>query len=1044
MKQKLPKTFIRFCAFLGAWMLLTAASAREMHPAFGKDREISGKVTDEKGTGLAGATISIKGTTRGTNTDADGNYRITVPNDAATLVYSYIGYVKQEVAVGSRTVINIQMALGEGALQEVVVTALGIEKDTRTLGYSVTSIDASALNQARESNVINSLQGRVAGLNISPGSGGPGSSSRINLRGVSNFKGGSPLFVINGVPMDNTTRGTAGEWGGSDNGDGISNINPDDIESMTVLKGATASALYGTRATNGVILVTTKSGKNAGLSVEYNGNLQFDKVINFTDFQYVYGQGQQGVRPADATSARNSGVYSWGEKMDGAMYTQFDGKQYAYSPVKDNIQQFYQTAPTFTNTVSASGGNEKTSFRLSMSSMDASGVMRNNTVKRKTINLNVTQKVTSKLDVTLMANYIDQQDKNRPMMSDAPLNANYGITLLASSFNQLALKPGYDPITGAEMTFSDDSYKTNPWFVVNQYKNQQDRKRLISAITGKYQFTDWLYLQGRAGYDVINDGAFSITPWGTAYQALGSMNRARSQTTELNVDGLLGLNRDIAQDLNLNVAIGGNLRKNRLESVGISGSNFSIPYLYTISNTLSRSQSYGYNERQVQSGYYTAEFDYKHILSLATTGRYDVYSTLPSANRGIFAPSVSASFVFSELLKPNAMNFGKIRASYAQTSGEAFDAYLTTQYYSLGNTYNGLPQGGFSSQMPNSNLKPYRMKEFEAGFETKFFNNRLGLDVAYFNRKTEGEIVSGPLSITTGFTSRVLNLGSTKNAGVEVLLTGTPVKTRNFTWDASFNVTYVKNTIVDIDGAGNTKILTLGTYRPLNGNVAHVKGMPAAQIMAYDFKYDAAGKMIIGSDGIPVRGDLKPMGSAIPNLYGGLNNSFSYKNFSFSFLIDYKFGAKVLSATNHYSYVDGLNKATLVGRETGVVANGVVLSADGTSSTANTKNVIAQDYYRGLITNVSKLSVFNADFIKLRQVVIGYRLPSRWFSNSKVPFESVTLSAVGRNLLVLMKHTDNFDPEAGFSSNINYAGTEGAQLPSTRTFGFTLNAKFKK
>ncbi|MBO9639783.1 MAG: TonB-dependent receptor plug domain-containing protein, partial [Siphonobacter aquaeclarae] len=397
-------------------MLLTAASAREMHSAFGKDREISGKVTDEKGTGLAGATISIKGTTRGTNTDADGNYRITVPNDAATLVFSYIGYVKQEVAVGSRTVINIQMALGEGALQEVVVTALGIEKDTRTLGYSVTSIDASALNQARESNVINSLQGRVAGLNISPGSGGPGSSSRINLRGVSNFNGGSPLFVINGVPMDNTTRGTAGEWGGSDNGDGISNINPDDIETMTVLKGATASALYGTRATNGVILITTKSGKNAGLSVEYNGNLQFDKVINFTDFQYVYGQGQQGKRPTDATSARNSGVYSWGEKMDGAMYTQFDGKQYAYSPVKDNIQQFYQTAPTFTNTVSASGGNEKTSFRLSMSSMDASGVLRNNTVKRKTINLNINQKVTNKLDVILMANYIDQQDQNRPNM----------------------------------------------------------------------------------------------------------------------------------------------------------------------------------------------------------------------------------------------------------------------------------------------------------------------------------------------------------------------------------------------------------------------------------------------------------------------------------------------------------------------------------------------------------------------------------------------------------------------------------------------------
>ncbi|WP_460673268.1 SusC/RagA family TonB-linked outer membrane protein [Larkinella ripae] len=1034
MKQKLLKTCLKVFAFSTVWLLFAAS------PSFAVDKEVTGKVSDEKGNGLAGATVTIKGTTRGTNTNGDGNFRLVVPDGNAVLVVSYIGYARQEITVGNQSVVNAQLQPGDGTLEEVVVTALGIKRDTRALGYSVTTIESSALNQARETNVINSLQGRVAGLSITPGTGGPGSSSRINLRGVSNFSGGSPLFVINGVPMDNSSRGNAGEWGGNNNGDGIANINPDDIETMTVLKGATAAALYGTRAANGVILITTKGGsKNAGLSVEYNGNMQFDQVINWTDFQYDYGQGTQGKRPSDVNSARNSGIYSWGERMDGAMYTQFDGKQYPYSPVKDNLEQFYRTAPTLTNTVAMSGGNEQTNFRLSLSSMDAKTTVRNSDVKRKTINLSINQKVTEKFDVSVMANYIDQRDRNRPGLSDAPQNPNYGIILLATSFNQEALKPGFDPATGNELTFSDDTYKTNPWFVVNQYRSKLERKRLISAITGKYQFADWIYLQGRVGYDLINDAGFGVTPYGTAYSRLGSVSNSKEQRNEMNVDGLLGINKKLFADLNMNVALGANLRKNRFESVGVSGGSLNIPYLYTLSNTLTKGQSYGFNERQVQSAYYTADFDYKNFLTLSTTGRYDVYSTLPAANRGIFAPSVSASFVFSELFKTRALEFGKLRASYAQTSGEAFDAYLTSQYYSLGNAINGLPQGGFGSQLPNINLKPFRLSEIEVGFETKFLQNRLGVDFAYFNRVTNDEIVSGPLSPTTGYTARVLNLGSTKNTGIELLITGTPVVSKAFKWDVSFNLTHVKNTIVDIDGDGGTTTLGLGTYRPLNGNIAHVKGLPAAQIMAYDYKYDASGRVVVGANGVPERGALTPMGSAIPNLYGGLNNSFNYGNFSLSFLFDYKFGAKVLSATNHYAIVDGLHKMTLEGRETGVVASGVLATGE-----TNTLNVPAYTYYPALVTNISRLNVFSADFIKLRQVVVSYHLPDKLFTSSKMPFESVSISAVGRNLATLLRHTENFDPEAGFSSDLRYAGTEGAQLPSTRTIGFTLNARFKK
>jgi TonB-linked SusC/RagA family outer membrane protein len=372
---------ILVCCFQAAWA----------------QKALKGRVLDDSNQPLPGVNVLVKGTTVGTSTDVDGNYSVQAPDGSTTLVFSAIGFVTEEILINNQSTINVSMVPDIKSLSEVVVTALGIERDTRTLGYSVTSIDGSVIDKARETNVINSLQGRVAGLSISPGSGGPASSSRINLRGVSNFTGGSPLFVINGVPMDNTNRGNAGEWGGSNNGDGISNINPDDIESMTVLKGATAAALYGTRAANGVILITTKTGKkNENLAVEYNTNLQFAKVINFTDFQYEYGQGTQGNRPTDVNSARVSGLESWGARLDGAPYTQYDGKQYPYSAVKDNIDQFYRTAPTFTNTVAVSGGNEMTSFRLSLSSMDSKSVLENSEVKRKTINLSVNQKITKK------------------------------------------------------------------------------------------------------------------------------------------------------------------------------------------------------------------------------------------------------------------------------------------------------------------------------------------------------------------------------------------------------------------------------------------------------------------------------------------------------------------------------------------------------------------------------------------------------------------------------------------------------------------------
>jgi TonB-linked SusC/RagA family outer membrane protein len=1007
--------------------------------AIAQDITVSGKVTNSAGAGIEGINVLVKGTSKGTVTKADGTFTINAPSNG-TLVISGIGYAQQEVAVNGQTTVNVTLVESQNTLSEVVVTALGITKESRKVGYAVTTVTGDLMNKARETNVAYSLTGRVAGLNVSGTSGGPGSSARILLRGLTSGTATGPLFVINGVPMDNTQRGSSGEWGGADQGDGIGNLNPDDIESMTVLKGASASALYGARAANGVILITTKGGKKGAMSVEYNGNYTIDKAVNNTDYQYVYGQGQHGSKPANVTDALNSGMLSWGAKLDGSSVIQFDGKQYPYSAVTDNMNNFYRTAPTFTNTVSFSGGGDNGTFRLGLSNMDNQSILRNSGVKRNTVNLNLNQKFFDKLTVSLVANYIDESSKNRPQLSDGPLNAN-NINFLATSVNQVALQPGYDansPV-GAEIQYNDDIYVTNPWFVVNRYINNVDRKRLISAITVRYNFTDWLYAQGRVGYDLLNDKYFSVTPTGTAYSSgnLGSLNNLSSgETYELNSDVLVGARKNITKDIVADVSVGANLMERQSESISTSGGPFVIPFFYSPYNVASFSRGYGFEQQEVHSAYYTADFSYKNFLTLSTTGRYDAFSTLPVDNNSIFTPSVSASFVFSELANISKLNYGKVRVSYSQTSGNPGVPYTTSQYYSVGSTINGLTTGSFSSQLPNLFLKPFTLTEYEAGIELKMLDNRLGLDIAYFNRKTQNEITNGTLSESTGYSNQYLGTGSTKNSGLELLITGTPVRNKEFNWNVSFNFTTIENKIVEIDGSGNaSQSKGLGTYRPLNANTALVKGLAGPQVMAYDYLRDASGNIIIDATGVPIRGDLAPMGSVLPNVYGGLNNEFSYKSFNFAFLIDYKFGNKVLSATNYYSIFRGLNKMTLDSRETGVVADGVL--EDGSK---NTINVEAQTYYQNLARRISALNVLDGDFIKLRQVTLGYTIDKKMLG--KLPFKAVTVSFVARNLLTLMKNTDNIDPEAGFSSTINYAGIEGNSLPSTRTFGLNLNVKF--
>ncbi|WP_079685662.1 SusC/RagA family TonB-linked outer membrane protein [Ohtaekwangia koreensis] len=1004
---------------------------------------ISGTVTSKgDGSPLPGVNVIVKGTSIGTSTDADGKYTINA-GENAVVIFSFIGYTSQEVPTGNQTTVDVVLVEDATQLGEIVVTALGITKEAAKVGYSISTVNGEQLNKARETNVALSLEGRVAGLNVKGTSSGPGGTAKILLRGMPSMNsGGSPLFVINGVPMDNTQRGNAGEWGGSDNGDGIGNLNPDDIETMTVLKGQSASALYGARASNGVIIITTKKGKKGDFSVEYNMNYMADKAIDYTDFQYVYGQGLNGAKPANATEAQATSRMSWGAKLDGSQVIQFDGNQYAYSASKNNIKNFYRTGSSFTNTVSVSKGSESGSFRLSLSNLDNSSIVRNSGLDRKTINLNLEQKITNKLSVNLTANYVDEQSKNRPQLSDGPMNANNGL-FLANNIDERILAPGYNSTTGFETRYGDDEYATNPWFVVNQYVNNVGRKRLISSITTRYDFTDWLYAQGRVGYDQQNDRVFKVEPWGTAYTTSqhGNLQELSSALTyELNVDGLLGVSKNLTTDLKLDALVGANLRKNRYEYERVAGSNFVLPYLYTLSNVLNVNTNPGDNykfwQTEVHSAYYSADLEYKNFLTLTTTGRYDKYSTLPTDNREIFTPSVSAGFIFSELANIPSISFGKLRASWAKTSGDLGEAYKTAVYYSLGSAFNGIPTGSFSTDLPNVSLKPFTVTEVEFGTDIKFFQNRLGLDVSWYTRQTKNEIMPATFSSASGYTSGFVGTGSTKNTGLEIQLTGTPIKTNSLTWNITANVTTVKNTILETDSEGKNQ--TLGSNRGTLGNAvtAYIKGFAGPQILAYDYKRSANGDIIVDASGLPVQGDLVKMGSVLPKVYGGVTNEFSYKSVSFSFLIDYNFGNKVLSATEYYSILRGLNKMTLTGREEGITTG--VLEGGA----ANTTTATPQDYYKAVAQRITSSSVVDGDFIKLRQVTLGYTVPASVFERVPV-LRSVQVSFVARNLAFLMRKADNIDPEASFGSNVKYYGIEGTSLPSTRSYGVNLNFKFK-
>jgi TonB-linked SusC/RagA family outer membrane protein len=995
-------------------------------------KTVSGTVTDATGEAMIGVNILEVGTSNGTITDLDGNFSIEVSDDA-TLEFSMVGYTPQQIEVGSQTVIDLVLEEGV-ALSEVVVTSLGISKEKKALGYAVTEIGGEDFTEARELNVANSLAGKVAGVNVSNIASGPGGSSRVIIRGNSSISGNNqPLYVVDGIPIDNTNLGSAGMWGGQDWGDGVSSINPDDIETMTVLKGSSAAALYGSRASNGVIMITTKKGgKRKGVGVEVQSNYTFENIIETFDFQKEYGQGDNGKRPTTQPEAFASNLYSWGEKLDGRSTIQFDGQSRPYSDVGDNLSRFYQTGSTWTNSLSLSGGDENYNFRFGVTNLQNEGIIPNSGLDRNTFTTNTSGKF-GKLSASFSGTYIRENVQNRPRLSDSPGNANYTAWSMPANVDvNSLLGPNGNGTNdeGTELLFNDNIYVTNPWFAAYNFVGSNTKHRAMGNTTLRFQFTDWLYIQGRAGIDSYTERRTSIEPYGTAYKPLGGMSELERRFTETNIDLIIGADKTLDNGIGISAFVGGNQMERSFETLGGSGNNFNVPFLHTLNNLANRGTSYGISEKAINSVFGSVELSYNSILYLTATARNDWFSTLPVESNSILYPSFTASFILSDAVNmPSFVSFAKLRGGWAQVGGDTDPYQLNLTYALVGQGHFGAPLGRISQgRIPNFNLQPSETSEIEIGADFRLFQNKLGIDVTYYDKVTSNDILFASISQTSGFGSQVVNIGELRNTGIELLLNITPIKRTDFSWDMTFNFANNQNEVVSLlTPEQDEESIRVSESRTRSAYIHHEEGQPYSVIKGFKYARDAAGNIQYDENGYPVRGEFGVLGNGVHPTTLGMTNKFRYKNFQLSVLVDGKFGGDIYAATNAFAYLRGLHKNTLVGRTDGNVGGSKTLPLDEV------------DNYYSQIYNITEEFVEDASFIKLRQFTFGYNFPRTMLEST--PFSEVSLSLVGRNLLLLMSKVDNIDPESTYS-NGNDQGLEMFGVPQTRSFGFNLNVKF--
>ncbi len=999
---------------------------------------VSGNITDEDGSPLIGVNILEQGTANGTVTDLDGTYSIVVSTADAVLIYSYTGFSTQSVTVGDRTVIDITLRPGV-ELQEVVVTSLGIEREKRRISYAAQNVDTRNIAQARELNVANSIAGKVAGVDLVRSSAGVGSASRVTIRGNRSITGNNqPLYIIDGVPMSNTAFSNPNsDNGGVQSGDGIGNINPDDIENITVLKGPNAVAIYGARANNGAVVITTKKGvARKGIGVEFNFNNSIDRPLILTKFQNVYGQGNGGVYIPSSEEG-------WGARMDGQLVDHwtnnpnFEGpSQYAYSP-HNNFEDFFVTGYNLANSLTLTTGSEDVRALFSYTNTNSRGIVETNELRRHNFNLRLDGNLSKRLSFDAKLTYFNQQVDNRLATGDDFNNPMRAIYRQPSSISLEQVK---------EFEFFDDlgnrrQHYWNPgtnggenvYWMLNRTKRDENRNRVIGMGMLRYQIADGLSFMLRSSFDQVFEDQ-SYMQYNDTYTIAdaGNLNLDDRRGVETNNDFLINYNRNIGSSFSIDASVGGNILYQRQSTLNTRTNRLLKPNLFVITNTSQINSSQGGWEKEVHSLYGFASIGYKDFLYLDITGRNDWSSTLPADNRSYFYPSVGLTWIITDMLRiaPDFLTFAKIRASYAEVGSDT-DPYRLSQIFNFG-AGGVLGYAWKGSSLPALELRPENTESVELGFDVRLFSNRLGIDFTWYKSNTFDQLLSIPLPRPSGFSSKFINAGNIQNKGVEVVLSATPLEGRDFTWDLMVNFASNENIAIEL-----TDDLKEFTTRGRSWMTTHaiIEGEVYDQILTRGFERNEQGRILINDLGLPLTtpGQTVPQGSAAPDWTGGLTNNLSYKGLTLSALIDVRSGGKVFSFTEANLTFDGYSAQTLEGRD-GFVVDGV-LASDGSENTIVTT---AEAYWHALGGRNSPIGEpygYDASFIRLREIVLGYT-----FDLKSDIVQDLSVSLYGRNLGFLYNASEIIDP--GMSIGVsNIQGVEGFAVPTTSTFGLNVNVK---
>jgi len=1006
---------------------------------YGQQVTVTGNVTSsEDGLPIPGVTVLEVGTSNGTTTDVDGNYSITVSSDA-TLSFSFIGMESQEVALAGRSRLDVILNVSVVAMDEVVVTSLGISREKKSLGYAVTEVGSDDISLVKDHNPANSLVGKVAGVVVTQGSGGPGSASRIIIRGNNSITGNNqPLIVVDGIPvLDEGVNSGGSVYRSTVTPGGMTYVNPDDIESISVLKGPNAAALYGSRAGNGVLLITTKKGtRGRGLGVTVNSNITFDSPMVLPDYQNEYGQGSQGSVPADLVGLKNASG-SWGPRLDGSNQLYYTGEQRPYVAQPDNVKDFFRTAGKYINTISLDGGGETYSARFSYTNNMTESMLPGGDLKSHNFNLRTTADLTDKFSVDGKVTYLAQDINNYPSQGTEGVLAY--VLDMPRSVDIEDMKTYQDP----EVSINSVGYSTlnaNPYWIQEYDKKWDYVDKLTGFVKLNYQLTDWLSVFGRIGTDISNKKRGYINQAGHHYFTTGRMNVGRSRYSETNADFLITAKKDdIIADLNLTVIAGANHSYRTGEAQSIYGENYKIPTRATIANCVIQTPSYTpMSEHIINSVYGQISLDYNSFVYLDVTARNDWSSTLPEDNRSYFYPSVTGSVLVNQLIDPGAEYFNllKVRGGWANVGNDTGPYQIFSYFNVASDGYLGLTQLSRPSVRFNEDLKPENIASLEFGIEGRMFLDRLFFDIGLYQIKTTDQIYDVPVPAATGYSTFRENIGEMLNKGIEVLIGGSPVRTANFSWDVSLNFSRNINELVEL-----TEGLTAHGFNTTNsGNVSIVAtvGGGYGDIYGTDFRRTESGELIVNAEGRPQATSEKVLlGNSQPYFIGGFRNSIRFKDISFSFLIDARVGGEVYSQTSAALTGAGVSKESLEYREEGILVEGVV--EDGDNFIPNTTTISAQDYW-GAVSGIASAYVFEQTNIRLREFVLSYNLPSSLLTN--LPIRNASIGLVGRNLFFLYKDIPDVDPEASLGTGNSGQGIISYNMPTARSIGFNINVKF--